>query len=145
MDAFVEELRRVLTTDGVLLLSTPNALFTRPVDGKPSNPFHIRELTPVELGDLLGTCFSRVTLLGQRTSAAYGICPYWELPERLPQAPRARVGVDAWKALARLPDTVSDGVSRLMFGRSFYPGENDFEFTPAAVDVGHVLLACCRP
>src|SRR5207302_1833392 len=66
-DEFVTELRRVLKADGVLLLSTPNALHTRPLDGKPRNPFHVREFTPNELLALLRGSFRRVQLLGQRT------------------------------------------------------------------------------
>ena len=38
---FVSELRRVLARDGLLILSTPNANHTRPVDGKPHNPYHV--------------------------------------------------------------------------------------------------------
>ena len=46
---FLAELRRVLRPGGSLVLSTPNASYTKPVNGKPSNPFHIFEYTPLEL------------------------------------------------------------------------------------------------
>jgi SAM-dependent methyltransferase len=53
--ALVAELRRVLAPDGVFILSTPNANHTRPVNGKPDNPFHVHEYTPDELKRHPGT------------------------------------------------------------------------------------------
>ncbi|MDQ3816838.1 MAG: methyltransferase domain-containing protein [Acidobacteriota bacterium] len=139
------EFRRVLMPEGVLILSTPNALYTKPVDGKPLNPFHVREFTPLELREMLSSCFSRVELLGQRTHPRYRICPHWELPENLPRDLASRLKVVAWKVQCRMPEPLREGISRLLWGRSFYPGEHDFIFAPEEVERGHVLVAVCRP
>jgi SAM-dependent methyltransferase len=142
---FIAELRRVLRPDGVLILSTPNALHTRPVDGKPRNPFHAREFTPGELHGLLDRPFGRVQLLGQRTHPRYRVSPYWELRERLPRDLAGRLRVLGWKAQARLPYALKNTASQVLHGHSFYPGEHDFVFTPEAVETGHVLVAICQP
>jgi len=142
---FVAELRRVLSPGGVLILPTPNALYTRPVDGVPRNPFHVREFTPGELRALLGEHFGQVELLGQRTHPRYRICPFWELPESLPRDLKGRLQVVTWKVQNRLPYAVKDGLSRMVRGRAFYPGEHDFIFSPEEVETGYVLVAVCRP
>lgn len=138
---FLAELRRVLTPGGTLVLSTPNALYTKPVDGTPANPFHIKEFTPSELSDLLSPHFGNVRLLGQRCDDRYRACPFWNLPEMLPQDTRGRLEVLACKLESRLPERARERVSQALHHRPFYPGELDFTFTEAAVDVGHVLLA----
>ncbi len=63
--SFVAECRRVLTGDGVLVLSTPNRPTFSPGVGRgarPLNPFHVNEYDDEELRDLLGRWFARVDL-----------------------------------------------------------------------------------
>lgn len=142
--ALVCEVRRILQPKGTLILSTPNALHTRPVYGKPRNPFHVREYYPDELTELLEQHFSTVLLLGQRTHPRYEISPYWELPEQLPRSLWGRARVLSWKLQNRLPFRLKNALSRLIHRRPFYPGEHDFVFTPEAVQSGHVLVAVCE-
>jgi len=144
-ERFVTELRRVLDPEGVLMLSTPNALYTKPVNGKPANPFHVREFTPTELRVLLARQFRDVRLLGQAPGPRYEICPYWQLPEHLPRDVPGRLRVISWKVQNRLPGKVREGLSQLLHHRPFYPGEHDFVFSETAIETGHVLLAVCRP
>lgn len=62
---FVAECGRVLTGDGVLVLSTPNRPTFSPGVGRgrpPLNPFHVNEYDAEELSDLLSRCFARVDL-----------------------------------------------------------------------------------
>jgi SAM-dependent methyltransferase len=143
-EAFVAELRRVLTPDGVLVLSTPNALHSLPVNGTPRNPFHVREFSPAELRALLGRHFSDVELLGQRPHPRYRPSPYWERPELLPSGVTGRAQVLSWKLAARIPRRLRDSLWARAFGRDFLPGEHDFVFEPDA-SAGHVLVAVCRP
>ena len=132
--ALVAEIRRVLKPGGRLVLSTPNRAFG-PVERHTGNPFHVREFTADELRDLLGQCFGRVDLYGQRPSPAYRYVPYLMIdPHREPAAL-------AWKALVRLPFGVKDRLARLLSGRPFYPGEDDYEFTAGAAAGAHALLA----
>lgn len=143
--AFVRELRRVLTDDGLLILSTPNATYSKRRGGAP-NPFHIREYDASELHDLLAGSFSSVEILGQVTNPHhYAVSPYWQLPEDLPRDARSRLRVVVWKVQNRLPFGVKDRLSRLLHNRAFHPGEYDFVFTPQGSANGHALLAMCRP
>ena len=144
-ETFLRELRRVLGSDGVLVVTTPNALHTKPVEGVPRNPFHVREFTPSELRTLLGAHFRQVEILGQRPHPRYRPCPYWESPEVMPRDTRTKLRVLWWKVQCRMPNSLREGLSRLLSGRDFYPGESDFVFTPDAAETGHVLVGVCRP
>jgi SAM-dependent methyltransferase len=144
-EAFVAELRRVLEPSGILVLSTPNALVTQPVDGKPRNPFHVREFTPDELRGLLGRHFGRVELLGQRPHPRFRPCPYWEPRAALPRGLGGRLRVWRWKAQCRLPAPLREGLSRRIDRRGFYPGEADFTFAREGLELAHVLVAVCYP
>lgn len=141
---FVAELARALRPDGVLLLSTPNALHTKPVDGIPSNPFHVREYEPEQLRRLLETSFEDVRLLGQQPVQRHRPCPYWQSPESQGSSLRAKLVAASWKAHGRLPGSARDMSWRTIHRRSYFPGEADWEFSPEAVRTGHVLVAECR-
>ena len=56
---FISEIHRVLKPGGKLLLTTPNRLMSLT-----RNPWHIREYTAAELGEIAGTCFSKVEVKG---------------------------------------------------------------------------------
>lgn len=62
------ELRRVLTPDGVLIISSPNAPVYSP-DGDAHNEFHVKELTRDELQALLQPGFPQQRWYGQRVLA----------------------------------------------------------------------------
>lgn len=140
--AFISELRRVVGDDGVLLLSTPNALHTKPVAGVPKNPFHVREYEPAELCELLSNHFREVQLLGHRVNPDFGPCPYWDVRTE-PRSPGFRALT--WKLLARSPKRFRGWAHQALFGVPFYPREQDFVFTPEGIEAGHVLVAICRP
>ncbi|CAN5582956.1 hypothetical protein BH10ACI2_BH10ACI2_12940 [soil metagenome] len=142
---FVRELRRVLKKDGVMIMSTPNAHYTRPVNGVPINPFHVYEFTPEEFQDLLTRNFSGIELYGQRVTKNRRICPYWELPDMLPTDALSRIRIKLWKLQVRMPGAVREGLSRIATGRSFFPGENDFIFSKDELKTGYVQVAVCRP
>lgn len=142
---FIAELARVLRTPGRLVLSTPNARHSRPVAGRPANPFHVREYLPDELEARLRGSFRATTLLGQRARDAYRINPYWQRRDSLPQDLRGRAQFLSWRLQNKLPFGFKDRVSRLLHNRAFYPGEFDFVFVADAVDSGHVLVVVCEP
>lgn len=64
---FLEDIGRILRDDGVLILSTPNALL--PADGRFHSPFHCHEYDAEELVDLLHPYFPTVKLYGVRRKA----------------------------------------------------------------------------
>jgi SAM-dependent methyltransferase len=56
-EAFLDEMRRLLKPDGVLLLSTPNAATYSAGGEDGSNPFHVREYMPQEFREVLDRRF----------------------------------------------------------------------------------------
>lgn len=137
---FVRELARILAPAGTLVLSTPNALVTKPVHGKPNNPFHIKEFLPDELRELLSRHFGELTLLAQRPHPRSRPCPYWE---HEPSRPGWSV---AWKIASRLPASLRDRLWRTIRGVSFYPQEHDWVFVSEQDDLrcAQHLVAVCR-
>lgn len=144
-ELFVSELRRVLHPDGLAVISTPNALQTKPEDGIPANPFHVREYTPARLASLLSSHFGRVELLGQVAQPAYPVNPFWQPMEKAGVGAGPRVAALTWRIQHRMPFPVKDRLSRLRHNRGFYPGEYDWRFAVDRVDEAHVLVAVCRP
>jgi len=63
---FLVECCRILKPGGVLICSTPNRGISRWSAG---NPFHVREMHPVEFRDLLGSVFASVELFAQKNRA----------------------------------------------------------------------------
>jgi len=85
---FLTECRRVLTADGVLIVTTPNRLTFSP-DGL-RNPFHTFEFAPEDLRGAIARSFSSVEMLGTFHSArlrAYEATLRRSLPERLIEQP----------------------------------------------------------
>ncbi|HRY63187.1 MAG TPA: class I SAM-dependent methyltransferase [Patescibacteria group bacterium] len=63
-EKMMRELARVLTDDGVFILSTPNREATKKLGI--NNPFHVGELNKEELIALMGKYFQRLEIFGQR-------------------------------------------------------------------------------
>jgi len=66
---FLSELRRTLKPDGVVVLSTPNKLYS--VAHKITNPFHVCEYTEADLLTLLRGFFKQVDLFYQGFAPTY--------------------------------------------------------------------------
>lgn len=64
-ERMLAEIARVLSGDGVLVISTPDRRIYSEASGQ-NNPFHERELTSEEFSALLETTFTNVALWGQR-------------------------------------------------------------------------------
>lgn len=64
-DALIREFKRVLVSDGLLVISSPNkAVYSDEADY--SNPHHVRELYYADFVDLLGANFAAVAVYGQQ-------------------------------------------------------------------------------
>ncbi len=140
---FLGELSRVLRDQGLLILSTPNALHTRPVNGKPRNPFHCYEYTPEELRAELLPCFASAHLFGQSLDRRFLVPPFWDEQERLSREGR-RFVVLLWRALHKLPRLWGDLGSNLLWGHSLVPAAEDYRFEEAGLASAPVLVALCR-
>ncbi len=140
---FVAELSRVLAPDGMVILSTPNANHTRPVNGKPRNPFHVHEYRPEELKSELERHFSTVTLLSQVLDPRFRISPFWDEQEQLAAAGH-RGRVSLWRCLRRLPRPLADWASHLLWSHPLFPSEEDYRFDDRFIAAAPVLVALCR-
>ena len=143
-DRFLVELGRVLRPGGVCILSTPNANYTQPVDGRPRNPFHVHEYTPDELHDALRRRFAVVEMLGQEIDRRFVISPFWDDQQRLPRRTSVQARLLVWKALNRLPRVLGDMLARVVLGQPLVPTERDYRFSRAGVGRAPVLVAVCR-
>ena len=144
-DRFLSELRRVIQPDGVCVLSTPNANYTEPIDGRPRNPFHVHEYTPEELDDALRRQFAGVEMLGQELDSRFTISPFWDDQRKLPRGTGVQARLLMWRVLNRLPHAIGDPVARLLLGQPLVPGERDYRFSHENVVTSPVLVAVCRP
>jgi ubiquinone/menaquinone biosynthesis C-methylase UbiE len=140
---FLAELKRVMKETAVLLLSTPNANYTRPVNGKPVNQFHIHEYLPEELRDELAGHFVVSEFLGQTLAENFRIPPFEMAQLRLPKDPLTQVNLFAWKVLNKMPLTARERFSERVWGIPFYPTERDYIFSSATIDHAPTLLAVC--
>jgi 2-polyprenyl-3-methyl-5-hydroxy-6-metoxy-1,4-benzoquinol methylase len=61
---FIDEIKRILTPEGVIIFTTPNALLRLYPGMKPWNEFHVREFNHNDLKSLLDTFFKNVCIFG---------------------------------------------------------------------------------
>jgi len=142
-ETFVSELARVLAPGGVCILSTPNAIYTRPVNGKPRNPYHIHEYVPSELRALLAKYFKSVDLLGQCLRPTFAISPFWDDQQHLCTA-QERCRLVLWQILNRLPRFARESLSQAFWGHPFTPDFTDYVFNASGLDEAPVQVAICR-
>lgn len=82
-DGLLTEASRLLRTDGLFVVSTPNKTEYQGHSGE-QNPFHVRELELHEFEALLRRHFEHVVLLGQRVAADSFIWPLTDGAEDSP-------------------------------------------------------------
>jgi ubiquinone/menaquinone biosynthesis C-methylase UbiE len=70
----LEEFKRVLKKDGVLLISSPNKKIYKEDDER-KNKFHVKELFLDEFIDLLSSKFKHISIMGQRLTFSSHIWP----------------------------------------------------------------------
>jgi len=130
-DAFVDEIHRVIRPGGKLFLSTPNANYTRPVDGRPKNPHHVYEYTPAELHESIARRFASLEMLGQDLAPHVRVSPFIDDQVALPKTTKNLATLAAWRLLNKSPAAVRDTVSRRIWGHSLYLTDDDYLFESA--------------
>ncbi len=90
-EAYLAEIRRVMSPNGLLVLSTPNRITFSPDSNEAASDFHFREYSAQELKPLLDRHFSQVTLCGQRNVGAIVIYQLAELGDFRGLAPSPEV------------------------------------------------------
>ena len=141
---FLAELSRVLTIDGTLILSTPNANYSQPVNGVPANSFHIHEYEPGELKAELEEHFVIERFLGQDLNASIKVSPFFEGQKRMPKDMATQSKLFGWKIFNKIPVGPRESLSRAIWGKPFYPTEMDYNFDEAIVSTAVTLVAVCR-
>jgi O-antigen biosynthesis protein len=141
---FLAELKRVLRSEGVLLLSTPNANYTNPVKGKPRNPFHVFEYTPEELCAELENYFTIENFLGQSLKAQFGIPPFQDAQHKLANDFVTQTKLVGWKIINKMPLGLRENISETIWKRPFFPTEKDYNFEIETIKNAPVLVAVCR-
>ncbi len=140
---FLAELHRVLRPDGKLILSTPNANYTMPIDGKPSNPFHIFEYTPAELREEIEKYFKLESFIGQTLDSRIKIPPFFDAQRRLPRDFVTQTRLFGWKAMNKMPFRLRESLSEAIWRKPFFPTENDYDFAAETLQRAPVLVAVC--
>lgn len=141
---FLAELRRVMCGGGTLILSTPNASYTKPVNGKPSNPFHIFEYSPAELLAELEVHFKVLQFLGQTLDPQIQIPPFQDAQRRLPKRLSIQTKLIGWKVMNKIPIGLREWLSGIFWNKPFYPTEADYMFSVDMIESAPVLVAVCR-
>lgn len=114
----LSELRRVLTPQGILYLSTPNRVVNSPKGVR--NPFHVREYTRPELQQLLSRFFRVEAFLGQQYI-------------RYSQRPNGLAAGTEWilyqRGFRKLPIFFRDRIQNWAGGTPHYPRPEDWSLT----------------
>jgi ubiquinone/menaquinone biosynthesis C-methylase UbiE len=136
-ETFIQELHRVLKPEGALFISTPNALVTKPINGIPTNPFHVREYTPEEFKEIFLPYFTIELESGQHLPDKYGVAPF------LPSFPYIKLNLKKkfiylyWRIMLRLP-IIRNFFHNLLFGFDFFPKPEDYTFLNENLNTAHV-------
>lgn len=141
---FLSELSRVLKPNGFLILSTPNANYTKPIEGKPTNPFHIHEYTPSELRNELELDFSIMEYFGQSLNPRITVSPFYQDQIRMSGDLKTRSKLFGWKVMNKLPFRLRETMSNLIWNAPFYPIESDYDFLSEKITEAPVLVAVCK-
>ena len=130
--------------NGLLILSTPNANYTKPSDGKPTNPFHVFEYKPEELREELDNQFDVQKFLGQTLDERFAIPPFQDAQRRLPKDFSTQTKLFGWKVFNKIPLGLRENLSQTLWKQPFYPTENDYNFLVETIENAPVLLAVCK-
>lgn len=142
-ELFLKRVRDVLQADGLFFVSTPNALITKPINGIPSNPYHVKEYTPDELLLLLSSFFRVVEVYGQFVSKDFKVNYYWN-PEPLR---RFNPKYYLWAILnriSRFAPITAHRISKLIFKSSLYPEAKHWVFSNIEVSSAHDFFVVCQ-
>lgn len=143
-EEFLSELKRILVQNGLLILSTPNANYTNPINDIPSNPYHVIEYTQDRLKFEISKSFTIKTIIGQTLFSGFGISPFYNAQKKLPHDLLTQIKLFSWKILNHMPVRIREKISQILWNRQFYPIEKDYEFKSENVENAPVLIVICQ-
>ncbi len=141
---FLSEIKRILKPAGLLILSTPNAHFTKPVSGQPTNPFHVFEYTTEELKSELENYFTLKEFVGQTLDSSFKISPFQHEQKLLPKDFATQIKLSAYRAFNKIPVGLRENLSQAIWKKPFYPTGRDYNFTAETIRFAPVLVAVCQ-
>lgn len=82
---FLEEIKRVLRPNGILIISTPTKEFWSPYSDKPANPFHMKEFSIKEFYKIIQNNFKIINIYGQELSGLkrFIMYPYEKITQKM--------------------------------------------------------------
>ncbi len=144
IDAFVSGLTRVMTNDGIAIISAPKP-HINPATKRPFNPYHVRELSSEELELVLRNYFRCVALAGQSKEFP---CEIHRLFDESNDSYTIAIASNDAKAVEtivrRLPDAYMVLIRKRLFRRQFNRIRN-FQKPLRVLFVPLVNRACGNP
>jgi ubiquinone/menaquinone biosynthesis C-methylase UbiE len=136
----LSELKRVVKTDGLVIISTPNFTVNSP-SGKVLNPFHTQEWVYEELMKILSNTFSNVKLLGQQ---------YVRYKNKNTLKFKIAKGIENifyMRGIRKLPINLQDMIMKLMINEPMYPQSNNYALTEDVNEIKSckTFFAICKP
>ncbi|MFC2020399.1 class I SAM-dependent methyltransferase [Chloroflexota bacterium] len=130
---YLSEIRRVLNSEGVFLVSTPNSRLRLLPFQKPWNPEHKKEYKEEDLKELLGHVFEDVKVYGLRASDKLQATGYGRLknsPWKTYHSPwQAYIQLPVYRILNNhLPLPIRNWLKKVK--QSFFRPVNDYKLTP---------------
>jgi 2-polyprenyl-3-methyl-5-hydroxy-6-metoxy-1,4-benzoquinol methylase len=121
---FLDECARVLTAQGLLLVSSPNRLYYTESRGQTgANPYHRHEFAPAEFAEVLSRVFPQVSLLVQNQVKSFAFYP-----------PRG-----FWPTDARMDSTAGNAETAhfliALCGRDRHAPQSSFVYVPRAANL----------
>jgi SAM-dependent methyltransferase len=145
-DQFLDELWRVISPGGVLVLSTPNALVSPQTgDGLPRNPFHRFEYTPQQCLDAVSRRFRVEGAFGQSLHSAFRISPFED--ERRAAASQSvgkRMGELTYRSCYRINGALGRILCKLLLRQPLHPKWSDYVFEPNLLLTAAVTVVVAR-
>lgn len=146
---YLAELTRVLRSDGVCVLSTPNRNYS--VTERIVNPYHIREYSDCELIALLSSYFGSITLHYQGFSTHFSerLCQYSEAikarKQRLPFLNRLLIERLYRPLKSLMPSSLTNFFINRWLGLTYpQPEPADIAISLSAMPKASVLIAVCQ-
>jgi len=134
----LNEFKRIIKKDGIVILSTPNFLVNSP-NGYLVNPYHTQEWEYHELKNILEEVFKRVEIFGQKYSRYDNQKLNYKIGNVFEQIMYLR-------GVRKLPISFQDRVMKMIIKKPMYPMKDDYVMVSdqATIIKCKTFFAICR-